>query len=84
MKYLWLVVVPVVLTKANIISPQLETRDELAFSEPYYPSPWMDPQANGWQEAYAQARDLVSQLTLLEKVNITTGVRSVPTIPVMK
>ena len=34
----------------------------------------MDPEANGWQEAYAKAHDFVSQLTLLEKVNLTTGV----------
>lgn len=46
----------------------------LAFSEPSYPSPWMDPEADGWQEAYAKAKDFVSQLTLLEKVNLTTGV----------
>lgn len=26
-----------------------------------------------WAEAYAQARDFVSQLTLAEKVNLTTG-----------
>ena len=27
-----------------------------------------------WAGAYAQARDFVSQMTLLEKVNLTTGV----------
>lgn len=48
--------------------------DDLAYSPPVYPSPWMDPEANGWQEAYAKAHDFVSQLTLLEKVNLTTGV----------
>jgi beta-glucosidase len=47
---------------------------ELATSDPFYPSPWMNPDANGWQEAYAQARAFVSQMTLLEKVNLTTGV----------
>lgn len=26
-----------------------------------------------WAEAYAKAKDFVSQMTLLEKVNITTG-----------
>ena len=46
----------------------------LAYSEPSYPSPWMNPQAVGWEEAYAKAKDFVSQLTLLEKVNLTTGV----------
>ncbi|KAM0322591.1 hypothetical protein ACHAQA_009439 [Verticillium albo-atrum] len=34
----------------------------------------MSPDANGWEDAYAQARDFVSQMTLMEKVNITTGV----------
>jgi beta-glucosidase len=34
----------------------------------------MNPDADGWAEAYAQARDFVSQLTLTEKVNLTTGV----------
>ncbi|KFA45376.1 hypothetical protein S40293_09669 [Stachybotrys chartarum IBT 40293] len=46
----------------------------LLTSPPDYPSPWADPEANGWEQAYAQARDFVSQLTLLEKVNLTTGV----------
>jgi beta-glucosidase len=39
----------------------------------YYPSPWMS--SNGeWADAYRKAADFVSQLTLLEKVNLTTGV----------
>ncbi|KAL2164014.1 hypothetical protein VTH06DRAFT_3228 [Thermothelomyces fergusii] len=46
----------------------------LARSEPFYPSPWMNPNADGWVEAYAQAKAFVSQMTLLEKVNLTTGV----------
>lgn len=50
-----------------------QRQSELAFSPPFYPSPWMDPEADGWADAYAQARDFVSQMTLLEKVNITTG-----------
>lgn len=53
---------------------EVEARDELAFSPPYYPSPWMNPEADGWKEAYVKAKDFVSQLTLLEKVNLTTGV----------
>ncbi|KAI0172967.1 glycoside hydrolase family 3 protein [Hypoxylon sp. FL1284] len=51
----------------------VEKRD-LAYSEPHYPSPWMSPTAQGWEEAYAKAKDFVSQLTLAEKVNLTTGV----------
>jgi beta-glucosidase len=52
---------------------QIEKR-ALATSEPFYPSPWMNPDAEGWKEAYAKAREFVSQLTLMEKVNLTTGV----------
>ena len=42
-------------------------------SDPFYPSPWMSGQGD-WASAYAKAKDFVSQLTLLEKVNLTTGV----------
>jgi beta-glucosidase len=43
-------------------------------SDPFYPSPWMTPGVVGWEEAYLKARDFVSQLTLTEKINLTTGV----------
>ena len=51
------------------------TLDDLtgAFSPPKYPSPWGEGLGD-WDRAYAQARDFVAQLTLLEKVNLTTGV----------
>lgn len=52
---------------------QLDARAELATSPPHYPSPWMNPQAPGWEDAYKQARDFVSRMTLAEKVNLTTG-----------
>lgn len=42
-------------------------------SPPSYPSPW-GRGGPGWDDAYAKAREFVSKLTLLEKVNITTGV----------
>jgi hypothetical protein len=42
-------------------------------SPPFYPTPWMSGQGD-WADAYTQAKDFVSQLTLLEKVNLTTGV----------
>ncbi|ORY12520.1 beta-glucosidase [Clohesyomyces aquaticus] len=42
-------------------------------SPPFYPSPWMDG-SGGWGDAYAKAQAFVRQLTLLEKVNLTTGV----------
>lgn len=44
-----------------------------ATSPPFYPSPWMDGSGE-WAAAYARAQQFVSQLTLLEKVNLTTGV----------
>ncbi|KAI1412712.1 glycoside hydrolase family 3 protein [Hypoxylon sp. FL1857] len=40
--------------------------------EPSYPSPW-GTGGPGWDEAYEKAREFVSKLTLLEKVNLTTG-----------
>lgn len=43
-------------------------------SDPFYPSPWMKPGVIGWEDAYVKAKAFVSQLTLLEKVNLTTGV----------
>jgi len=43
-----------------------------ATSPPFYPSPWIEGLGD-WGEAYAKAQAFVSQLTLLEKVNITTG-----------
>lgn len=57
---------------ADLLLQHRQTED--AFSPPVYPSPWMDPEAEGWEDAYAKAKDFVSQLTLLEKVNLTTGV----------
>lgn len=47
---------------------------ELAYSPSSYPSPWMDPSADGWADAYIKAKEFVSQLTILEKVNLTTGI----------
>ena len=42
-------------------------------SPPSYPSPWGSG-AGDWGAAYEKAHAFVSQLTLLEKVNLTTGV----------
>ncbi|KAL1971151.1 hypothetical protein VTN77DRAFT_102 [Rasamsonia byssochlamydoides] len=44
----------------------------LAYSPPFYPSPWANGQGD-WAEAYQKAVQFVSQLTLAEKVNLTTG-----------
>ena len=43
------------------------------WSPPKYPSPWGEGSGD-WKESYAKARALVSQLTLEEKVNLTSGV----------
>lgn len=51
----------------------LPASEDARYSPPFYPSPWMTGQGE-WADAYAKARDFVSQLTLLEKVNLTTGV----------
>ncbi|TQV94463.1 beta-glucosidase 1 precursor [Cordyceps javanica] len=59
---------------AQVSNGTNEQSGNLASSPPFYPSPWMDPQASGWEDAYAKAKAFVSQLTLPEKVNITTGV----------
>lgn len=42
-------------------------------SPPHYPSPWSEGLGD-WADAYQSAKEFVSQLTLLEKVNLTTGV----------
>ncbi|EMD60394.1 hypothetical protein GGP41_000720 [Bipolaris sorokiniana] len=44
-----------------------------AQSPPFYPSPWVDPTTKDWAAAYEKAKAFVSQLTLIEKVNLTTG-----------
>ncbi|KAK2767511.1 hypothetical protein FQN54_003668 [Arachnomyces sp. PD_36] len=46
--------------------------DSRAFSPPHYPSPWARGSGD-WASAYSKAHDFVSQLTLPEKVNLTTG-----------
>lgn len=74
MRYSLLAALVATQSSALSVHPQLESRDDLATSPPVYPSPWMNPQAVGWEEAYEKAKDFVSQLTLMEKVNLTTGV----------
>ncbi|PWY72425.1 hypothetical protein BO70DRAFT_297934 [Aspergillus heteromorphus CBS 117.55] len=55
------------LTAASVVSA-----DELAYSPPFYPSPWANGQGD-WASAYERAVAIVSQMTLAEKVNLTTG-----------
>lgn len=57
----------------NQQEPTDYTNKTLVSSPPFYPSPWMSGQGE-WAEAHAKAKEFVSQLTLLEKVNLTTGV----------
>ncbi|KAK7706712.1 hypothetical protein SLS64_007543 [Diaporthe eres] len=45
---------------------------EFQASPPKYPSPWGEGLGD-WADAYTKARSLVSQLTLEEKVNLSTG-----------
>ncbi|KAI5358252.1 Putative glycoside hydrolase, family 3, glycoside hydrolase family 3 domain, immunoglobulin [Septoria linicola] len=47
--------------------------DSYQVSPPKYPSPWADPSYGNWSHAYEKAYAFVSQLTLAEKVNLTTG-----------
>jgi beta-glucosidase len=54
---------------ANVTSSSLTN----ATSPPKYPSTWGEGLGD-WADAYEKARAFVSQLTLLEKVNLTTGV----------
>ena len=53
-------------------SPDPAAAQNAGFSPPYYPSPW-GTGAGDWANAYAKAKAFVGQLTLLEKVNLTTG-----------
>lgn len=57
-----------------MIKLRTDNTQQQRVSEPFYPSPWMNPDADGWEDAYQKAEAFVSKLTLLEKVNLTTGV----------
>ena len=60
-------------TYPGATSPDPAAQQNAEFSPPYYPSPWGSG-AGEWASAYAKAQAFVSQLTLTEKVNLTTGV----------
>lgn len=65
----------IILGLADTNYAQLQSRDEqTAYSPPVYPSPWMKEGVDGWADAYAKAKEFVSKLTLMEKVNLTTGI----------
>jgi hypothetical protein len=54
------------------ISTFLATFANGQVSPEFYPSPWTNGSLD-WDAAYEKAVAFVSQLTLLEKVNLTTG-----------
>ncbi|KAG4027994.1 hypothetical protein MFRU_025g00600 [Monilinia fructicola] len=56
-----------------VFAASISAQHDGDFSPPSYPSPWMNGKGD-WADAYAKAKKFVSQLTLLEKVNLTTGV----------
>ena len=60
-------------TYPNAVSPDPAAQVNAEFSPPFYPSPWGSG-AGDWAGAYAQAKAFVSQLSLVEKINLTTGV----------
>lgn len=60
------------LIPALLLSLAAGVAAQKATFEPSYPSPW-GTGGPGWEEAYENAREFVSKLTLLEKVNLTTG-----------
>ncbi|KAE8403059.1 hypothetical protein BDV37DRAFT_251025 [Aspergillus pseudonomiae] len=66
MKFGWFEVAA--LTAASVVN----AKDDLAYSPPFYPSPWADGQGE-WAEVYKRAVDIVSQMTLTEKVNFLDG-----------
>ncbi|EAW16089.1 beta-glucosidase [Aspergillus fischeri NRRL 181] len=55
------------------VSTQLQSRDAAGYSSPpYYPAPnggWL----SSWADAYEKAQRVVRNMTLAEKVNLTTG-----------
>nr|AAT95381.1 beta-glucosidase [Parastagonospora nodorum] len=59
---------------SNTSTPAANSSSPLdnAVSPPFYPSPWIEGLGD-WEAAYQKAQAFVSQLTLLEKVNLTTG-----------
>ena len=63
-------------TYPDAVSPNpaaIEGTQENQTSPPWYPSPWGSG-SGGWAQAYTKAQAIVSQMTLVEKVNLTTGV----------
>ena len=60
-------------TYPGAASPDPAASVDASFSAPYYPAPW-GTGAGTWADAYVKAKAFVGQLTLTEKVNLSTGV----------
>lgn len=67
------------LALSSLINPSsgavLQSRDDVPagyVAAPYYPTPYGGWAAD-WADAYSKAAKLVSQMTLAEKTNITSG-----------
>lgn len=58
---------------ADSPDPAALAAENAVFSPPYYPSPWGTGSGN-WSIAYSRARAFAQQLTLAEKINLTTGI----------
>lgn len=59
---------------SSILAADTDIDKNLPYSPHYYPSPQTGRTAdNDWADAVTRAQEFVSQLTLAEKVNLTTG-----------
>ena len=71
--FLLLAASTVAASPVELVKKQDEPAPVNFHSPPYYPAPkggW----APTWTEAYRKAKLLVEQMTLAEKVNVTTGI----------
>lgn len=66
----------VAFTPVSLAGAVVNLRDSVPpefVAAPYYPAPhggWL----NSWKDAYSKAEALVSQMTLAEKTNVTSGI----------
>lgn len=68
----YVAVLPCAADSHSQLNPRFWDEDNGYFSPPYYPAPnggWL----SSWSEAYEKAYNVVSNMTLAEKVNLTTG-----------
>ncbi|KAI0205981.1 glycosyl hydrolase family 3 N terminal domain-containing protein [Astrocystis sublimbata] len=67
--------IPTLITVISILagSNGALVADPVPTAAEFYPSPWSAGGPDGWDDAYKRAHEFVSKLTLLEKVNLTTG-----------